>query len=91
MGTIQRQYEGARLIEHVDNHADPNIKYAVIMYINEDYTDGELFFRKLDLTIKPPAKSLIIFPSGEEYLHGVKPPGTGPYRYVLPSFVRGVD
>lgn len=88
IGTIQRQYEGATLIDHVDNHADPMIEYAVIMYINDDYTNGELHFPRLGLETRPPAKSLIIFPSGEDYLHGVKPPGTGPLRYVLPSFVR---
>lgn len=88
VGTIQRQYEGAELREHVDDHSDPLIKYAVIMYINDDYSEGELFFRNLDLKIVPPAKSLLIFPSGEKYLHGVMPPGPGPYRYVLPSFVR---
>ena len=88
VGTIQRQYEGAELREHVDDHADPLIRYAVIMYINDDYNEGELFFGNLDLTIKPPAKSMLIFPSGEDYLHGVLPPGPGPHRYVLPSFVR---
>lgn len=88
IGTIQRQYKDAPLIEHVDNHSDPMIEYAVIMYINDDYKNGELFFGRLGLEIVPPAKSLIIFPSGEDYLHGVKPPGDGPLRYVLPSFVR---
>jgi hypothetical protein len=88
VGTIQRQYEGEPLIEHVDNHSDPMIEYAVIMYINDDYNGGELFFGRLGLEIVPPAKSMIIFPSGEDYLHGVKPPAAGPQRYVLPSFVR---
>jgi hypothetical protein len=88
VGTIQRQYAGVPLVEHVDNHADPEIEYAVIMYINDDYVDGELFFKNLELEVKPSAKSLIIFPSGEEYLHGVKAPGEGALRYVLPSFVR---
>jgi hypothetical protein len=88
VGTIQRQYAGAELVEHVDNHADPLIEYAVIIYVNDDYTDGELFFSNIDFSIKPKAKSLIIFPSGNKYLHGVKPPGDGPLRYVLPSFVK---
>lgn len=88
VGTIQRQYEGEPLVEHVDNHSDPMIEYAVIMYINDDYNGGELFFGRLGLEIIPPAKSMIIFPSGEDYLHGVKPPLAGPQRYVLPSFVR---
>jgi hypothetical protein len=90
IGTIQRQYSGAQLTEHVDNHADPYIDYAVIVYLNDDYTDGELFFSKLGLEIRPPKKSLLIFPSGEDYLHGVKPPGDGPLRYVLPGFVRRI-
>jgi len=85
--TIQRQYEDSPLIAHVDNHADPTIIYAVIGYINDDYTDGELLFPKLGVRIKPPARSIIIFPSGENYLHGVESPGPGPVRYVLPSFV----
>lgn len=88
IGTIQRQYSGAQLTEHVDNHSDPFIEYAVIIYLNDDYVDGELFFSKLGLEVKPPKKSMIIFPSGENYLHGVRPPGDGPLRYVLPSFVR---
>jgi hypothetical protein len=88
VGTIQRQYAGAELVEHVDNHADPLIEYAVIIYVNDDYTGGELFFSNIDFSIKPKAKSLIIFPSGDKYLHGVKPPGDGPLRYVLPSFVK---
>lgn len=88
IGTIQRQYEGAPLIEHVDNHSDPSIEYAVIIYINDDYADGELVFPEMGIELKPAAKSAVIFPSGERYLHGVKPPGNGPLRYVLPSFVR---
>jgi hypothetical protein len=88
VGTIQRQYSGAPLIEHVDNHSDPLIEYAVIIYVNDDYVDGELFFSKLNLSIRPKKYSMIIFPSGEKYIHGVKPPGDGPLRYVLPSFVK---
>jgi hypothetical protein len=88
VGTIQRQYSGAPLIEHVDNHSDPLIEYAVIIYVNDDYVDGELFFSKLNLSIRPKKYSMIIFPSGENYLHGVRPPGDGPLRYVLPSFVK---
>ena len=90
VGTIQRQYDGEKLVEHVDNHADPSISHAVIMYINDDYSGGELFFSNLKIQMTPPAKSMVIFPSGEEYLHGVNAPGPGPERYVLPSFVRHV-
>jgi hypothetical protein len=88
VGTIQRQYSGAPLTEHVDNHSDPLIEYAVIIYVNDDYVDGDLFFSKLNFSIRPNKHSMIIFPSGEKYIHGVRPPGDGPLRYVLPSFVK---
>jgi hypothetical protein len=88
--TIQRQYEGSPLIEHVDSHGDPDVLFAVIGYLNDDYTDGELHFSKLGIQLKPPANSLIIFPDGEEYLHGVNSPGPGTKRYALPAFVRHI-
>ena len=84
---IQRQYEDSPLIEHVDNAADPEIEFAAIGYMNDDYTDGELFFSKLGIEIKPKARSLILFPGGDMYSHGVKSPGEGPVRYALPTFV----
>ena len=88
VGTIQRQYSESPLPAHVDNHADPMIEYAVIMYLNDNYNGGELYFSNLEIETKPLAKSLMIFPSHEKYKHGVKSPSEGPVRYVLPSFVR---
>jgi|688.fasta_scaffold52467_2 hypothetical protein len=84
---IQRQYEGAELIVHVDNHTDPSLVYAAIMYLNDDYTDGELIFPDRGIEVKPKAKTLAIFPTHEEYLHGTNAPGPGPVRYVLPCFI----
>lgn len=86
--TIQRQYEGEELVEHVDNDADPEVAFAAIAYINDDYEKGELFFSNFDLEIKPKAGSLMVFPGGKNYSHGVRAPGVGPIRYVLPTFVR---
>jgi len=86
-GTVQRQYAGVPLTAHYDQYTDPSIKYAAIIYLNEDYTDGELFFPNKNFTIKPPQKSLVIFPGTEDFTHGVHAPGEGPIRYVLPSFI----
>lgn len=41
--TIQRQYEGVPLKDHVDNHTDPSLEYAVVFYLNDEYTNGEVF------------------------------------------------
>lgn len=87
MNTIQRQYEGSPLVAHVDTDGDPSIAFAAIGYINDDYTEGELFFSELNLEIKPPAGSLMIFPGSSLYRHGVKAPGPGKSRYALPTFV----
>jgi hypothetical protein len=86
-GTAQRQYAGVPLTAHYDQYTDPSIQYAAIIYLNDDYVDGELFFPNKNFEIKPPVKSLIIFPGTEEFTHGVKAPGEGPIRYVLPSFI----
>lgn len=85
---IHRQYEGAELKAHYDNYSDKLIEYAAILYINDDYTEGELFFSNLDLQIRPEPGTLMIFPGTEEYEHGVRPVGAGPVRYNLPTFVK---
>lgn len=87
MHTIHRHYEGAVLKEHIDSDGDPYVQYAVIGYLNDDYAEGELFFPNLGIEIRPPKNSILIFPDGELYKHGVKAPAAGPTRYSLPSFV----
>lgn len=90
-GVIQRQQEGIPLAPHTDQHTDPSIKYAAVIYVNDSYTDGELYFKKKDFYIKPEARSLVIFPGNDEYEHGVNPPGPGPIRYVIPGFIKIKD
>lgn len=90
-GSIQRQYKDVPLKPHTDQHTDPSIGYAAIIYINDDYVDGELYFSNKDFSIKPNRKSLVIFPGTEEWNHGVNAPGDGPFRYVLPGFIRYKD
>lgn len=84
---IQRQYEGVALDEHYDAGYDNRIKRALIIYINDDFVDGELYFVGRDFQRKLPAGSAITFPATEDYVHGVKAVGAGPTRYVIPSFL----
>lgn len=85
---MHRQYEGSQLKAHYDQYSDKLIEYAAILYINDDYTGGELFFSNLDLQIRPEPGTLMIFPGTEEYEHGVHPVGPGPVRYNIPTFVK---
>lgn len=87
VGSIQRQYEGVSLSYHVDSLSNPLVVFANVLYINDDFTGGELHFPKIDITYRPEKGALIVFPSADDYLHGVLPVGPGPIRYALPAFV----
>jgi hypothetical protein len=82
---IQRHYQGSDLPEHKDSYHSSNLEYATVIYLNDDYKGGHLFFRDLDLRIRPPARSIIIFPS--DILHGVEQVLDGPHRYVVANFI----
>ena len=91
LATIQRMQTGVELKSHTDQHTDPSIKYATIIYINDEYVDGELFFSKLNIQLKPKTGTMLFFPGNEEYEHGVKHIGKGPTRYVLVGFIKEKD
>lgn len=90
LATIQRMQKGVELKSHTDQHTDPSIHYATILYINDDYVDGELFFPNKNITIRPKPGDLLFFPGNEEYEHGVKHVGEGPIRYVIVGFIKEI-
>jgi len=88
-GTMQRMQEGVELKAHTDQHTDPSIRYAAILYINDDYKDGTLFFKNKEKSdLRPKPGTLLIFPGNEEYEHGVRTVGEGPIRYVTVGFMK---
>jgi hypothetical protein len=89
--TFQRMQEGVELKAHTDQHTDPSIRYATIVYLNEDYLGGEIFFTNKDLELRPKPGSLLIFPGNDEFNHGVKHVQEGPIRYVLVGFIKEKD
>lgn len=46
--------------------------YSCYVYLNDDYDGGEIFFPEHGIQIKPTAGSVVMFPSGSHYMHGVK-------------------
>lgn len=91
LATIQRMQEGVELKSHTDQHTDPSISYATILYLNDDYVDGELFFENKGLQLRPAPGTLLIFAGGEDFKHGVRHVGAGPIRYVIVGFIKSVD
>jgi hypothetical protein len=89
--SFQRMQSGVQLKSHTDQHTDPSIKYATVIYINDDYEGGEVFFETKKLDLKPKPGSLLIFPGNEEFEHGVRHVKDGPIRYVVPGFIKVKD
>lgn len=78
---------GDNVQAHVDTEDGYNQQfvYSAILYLNTVNDGGVLDFTNLNLSFKPEACDLIIFPSnGEEMLHEVM--GIGEDRYTLPMW-----
>jgi Rps23 Pro-64 3,4-dihydroxylase Tpa1-like proline 4-hydroxylase len=83
--TLLRYTEGQYFTEHSDEVGGNNRKLSIVIYLNDDYEGGEIYFRKQNLTIKPKANSLVAFPSTEEFVHEAKPIASGT-KYIITSF-----
>ena len=63
--------------QHFQVHTDHGFSYTCtvssVAYFNDDYQGGELWFPYLDLTIKPEAGDIVMFPSTFIYAHAAKP------------------
>lgn len=86
--SFQRMQSGVQLKSHVDQHTDPSIRYAAIIYLNNDYNGGEFIFPEKDFELVPEPGSLLIFPGTKDFEHGVNPVKDGPIRYVMPGFIK---
>lgn len=61
--------EGYAMHLHVDTLSVSSLHLASVYYINDDYNGGEINFPDHNLTIKPDANSLLLFPGNENYWH----------------------
>jgi hypothetical protein len=84
--TIQRQYSGTPLVDHVDNDTDNSLEYALVFYLNNDYNGGQIYFVNQNIQMVPDPGSLLIFPTSSGWRHGVREVLDGPTRYVVPCF-----
>ena len=62
---------------HFHNHYDDCKEYprtvSASYIMNDDFLGGDLSFPEFDLTVKPKAGEIIVFPSSYVYMHSVKP------------------
>jgi hypothetical protein len=67
---IYKYFEGEGMGPHVDYNEDNNyLEYTIVVYLNDDYEGGELYFNEFDIKVKPKAGSIIMYPSTFPYTH----------------------
>jgi hypothetical protein len=84
---IKKWNQGQWMGPHFDGQdGDSKLAFSLVAYLNDDYEGGEIHFPNQNVTVKPKAGSLIMFPSQLPYLHEVKPIISGT-RYMSPAHV----
>ena len=86
--SISKYLTGKSMGPHVDDYGNgdnPNI--SVVLYLNNNYEGGGLYFKEQNIKIKPEPGSIVIFPSVEPYYHESLPIESG-VKYMCPGFWR---
>lgn len=78
---------GQKFTNHIDDSPAYHRRVSTLYYINDDYLGGEINFPRFNLSIKPVANQMIIFPSTYVYNHSVSPVMEGT-RYSIVSWLR---
>ena len=76
--------EGSYAGKHIDSHSGYEfVQFSSVLYLNDNYSGGELYFPNQDFLYKPKAGDIVTFPSGgTEYSHSVKKITSGK-RYTM--------
>jgi len=78
---------GQKFTNHIDDHPDYHRRISTIYYINDKYSGGEINFPRFNITFKPKANQMIVFPSTYVYNHSVSPVTEGE-RYAVVSWLK---
>lgn len=80
---IVKWSQNDKMEPHVDDLGAEHYHMASLIYLNDDYSGGEISFISHDISIKPDKGDLIIFPGNLHYAHEVKTIDSG-FRYTIP-------
>lgn len=93
---LVRWREGQSMAPHADNARDdgtpnefPWRRWATVLYLNEAYEGGELYFPRTGRAMRPRRGTLVGFHGGPEHTHGVRTVLRG-VRYTMPAW-HGTD
>jgi hypothetical protein len=62
------------------------VLHGVVVYLNDNYEGGEIYYPEKNIAIKPKKFSLVMHPGNEEYKHGVREVINGD-RYAVTLFI----
>jgi hypothetical protein len=68
---IRRRKESEGLLPHYDNQSQKSCTNGLVIYLNDDYEGGEIYYPNRGITYKPVKNSLVIHSADYEYTHGV--------------------
>ena len=90
-----RWLTGKAMARHVDNqsthaYSTPWRTHSAIVYLNDDYEGGELFFSRHHVELEPTRGLLVTFPAGPQFEHGVRKIRSGTRYTVACWFGSGV-
>lgn len=77
---------GQKFTNHIDDHKDHIRRVSTIYFINDNYSGGQLEFSRFNISYKPIANQLLVFPSNYVYNHSVKEVTEGT-RYSVVSWL----
>ena len=84
---ILKYGKGQQFTNHIDDHPTYHRRVSTVYYLNENYTGGEINFPRFNITFKPKANQMIVFPSTYVYNHSVSPVIEGE-RYAVVSWLK---
>lgn len=69
---IKKWNVGQSMGPHFDGQdGSYSLAFTMVSYLNDDYEGGEIYFPNHNISIKPKAGSVVIFPSRSEFIHQV--------------------
>jgi predicted 2-oxoglutarate/Fe(II)-dependent dioxygenase YbiX len=77
---------GQSYIAHYDGNTSQARSVSPILYLNDEYSGGEIEFVNFGITIKPKAGMLVVFPSNYAYRHIAHPVQSGT-KYAIVTWL----
>lgn len=84
------KYVGGGALPPHEDHGSSSRALSVLLYLNDDYEGGEINFFQSNITLKPKAGSILLFPSNFIYIHSVSEIKNG-IRYAVPTWLHNTE